>query len=137
VHNSKVGFSLLFGHNELMKNLDLERLMAVIDNFSTERDWAQFHSVKNLSMALSVEACELMEIFQWMKEEESNRFFEDPLLCSKVQDEVADVFIYLLRIVSKGGFDLEEAVLQKMKKNAKKYPVKLAKGTSKKYNQLK
>ncbi len=119
-----------------MKKLDLDKLLVDIETFSRERDWDQFHSVKNLSMALSVEASELMEVFQWMKEEESNRFFEDPQLCSKVQDEVADVFIYLLRIVSKGGIDLEDVVLKKMRKNSERYPVQLAKGNARKYTEF-
>ncbi len=119
-----------------MKQLDLEKLNTAITKFSNERDWDQFHSVKNLSMALSVEASELLEIFQWMKEEESNKVCDDPATLSKVEDEIADIFIYLLRIVNKTGVDLEKIALHKLKKNAEKYPVDLAKGNSKKYSDL-
>jgi dCTP diphosphatase len=120
-----------------MKNIDLLKLNDDIENFITERDWDQFHSVKNLSMALNVEASELLEIFQWMKEEESNLVASDPVVLQKVKDEVADVFLYLMRIVHKTEIDLEEVVREKMKKNAQKYPVELSRGNARKYTELK
>lgn len=116
--------------------IDMKKLQVEIDNFVTDRDWDQFHSVKNLSMALSVECSELVEIFQWMKEEKSNAVTSDPETMVKVKDEVADIFFYLMRIVDKTGIDLEEAVLSKIKKNEVKYPVEKARGLSKKYNEL-
>ncbi len=119
-----------------MKSLDLERISNEITKFAVERDWDQFHSIKNLSMALSVEASELLEIFQWLSEEKSNQIKSDPKLKSKVEDEVADVFLYLLRIVNKAEIDLEAAIMAKLKKNAEKYPVELAKGNAKKYTDL-
>lgn len=119
-----------------MKNLDLSRINSELEKFAKERDWDQFHSLKNLTMALSVETAELVEIFQWLSEEQSARVKDNPELMSKVQDEVADIFVYLLRIVSKTNIDLETAVLNKMKKNAEKYPVELARGSAKKYNEL-
>ena len=112
-----------------MKPLDIAQ-------FINERDWDQFHSIKNLSMALNVEASELLEIFQWMKEDQSNNVSLDPKLKAKVQDEVADIFIYLMQITFKSGIDIEEAVLAKIKKNSEKYPIEKAKGNSKKYNDL-
>lgn len=119
-----------------MKNLDLEKIDKELTQFAADRDWDQYHSVKNLAMALSVECAELVEIFQWMKEEESNRVKEDPVAMERLRDEVADVFLYLMRIVQKTDMDLEAAVMAKLKKNAEKYPVEKAKGSSKKYNQL-
>lgn len=116
--------------------MDLEKISKLLNTFAEERDWDQFHSVKNLSMALSVEAGELMEIFQWMKEEQTNQLASDPKVMSKVEEEVADVFIYLMRIVNKLGIDLEKVTYAKMQKNAEKYPVELAKGNSKKYSDL-
>lgn len=107
-----------------------------ITQFVKERDWEQFHSVKNLTMALNVESSELMEIFQWLSEEKSNDVKSDPKILSKVEDEVADVFVYLMRILNKTEIDLEKAVRNKMKKNADKYPVELSKGNSKKYDEL-
>lgn len=119
-----------------MKKIDLELLQNKIEHFVEERDWDQFHSLKNLSMALCRESSELMEIFQWMTEEQSNKVKNDSHLMDKLEDEVADVFIYLLRMVSKTGMNLENAIDKKMKKNAEKYPVHLSKGNSKKYDQF-
>ena len=116
--------------------MDLKKLNIEIEKLVHDRDWDQFHSVKNLSMALSVESSELMEIFQWLTEDESNKIASDPKLMSKLEDEVADVFVYLMRIVSKTNIDLEQAVLNKLKKNAEKYPIEKSKGNSKKYNEL-
>lgn len=121
---------------EKKNHIDLPSVLQEIKQFSEDRDWDQFHSVKNLSMALNIEAGELMELFQWMKEEDSNRAQENPVLMEKLQDEVADVFIYLMRIVSKTGINLEDSVRQKMRKNALKYPVDLSRGNSKKYTEF-
>ena len=120
---------------EFMKNIDLLKLNSELELFVKERDWDQFHSIKNLTMALSVECSELVEIFQWMTEEESNGVTQDQITIDKVQDEVADIFLYLMRILSKTNIDLESAVKSKMKKNAEKYPVALARGNSKKYSE--
>lgn len=119
-----------------MKPLDLEKLSNELKVFAEARDWDQFHSVKNLAMALSVEASELLEIFQWMSEEESGKAALNPKLKEKIEDEVADVFIYLLRIVNKSGLDLDAIVRDKMVKNAEKYPVEKSKGNAKKYTDL-
>lgn len=113
-----------------------QKILQEIEAFVEARDWDQFHSVKNLSMALSVECSELVEIFQWMKEEKSNALQNDPETLAKVKDEVADIYFYLMRIVSKTGIDLEEAVVNKMKKNEEKYPVEKSRGISKKYTEL-
>jgi dCTP diphosphatase len=117
------------------KTLNLDQLNQEIKTFVDERDWEQFHSVKNLSMALAVEASELGEIFQWMKEEESNSAHLQAEIKTKIEDEVADVFIYLMRILSKTNIDLELAIRNKMEKNRKKYPAHLVKGNSKKYDE--
>jgi dCTP diphosphatase len=119
-----------------MNQLDLKKINSEIEKFASDRDWDQFHSVKNLSMALSVESAELLEIFQWFTEEQSNKVKNDPKTMSKVEDEVADIFVYLLRIVSKTNIDLEAAVLNKLKKNAEKYPIEMSRGNSKKYNEF-
>ena len=119
-----------------MKSIDLKRLNDEIEKIVCDRDWDQFHSVKNLSMALNVEASELMEIFQWMSEEDSNQIQKDAKKFEALQDEVADVFVYLMRIISKTNIDLEKAVLGKLQKNIAKYPVESAKGNSKKYNEF-
>jgi NTP pyrophosphatase (non-canonical NTP hydrolase) len=119
-----------------MSSLNLEKLNSEIEKFVTERDWDQFHSVKNLAMALNVESSELLEIVQWMSEADSNQLKHDPDKKAKLQDEVADIFYYLLRIIQKTDINLEEAMFSKLKKNAEKYPVEKARGNSKKYNEL-
>ena len=112
---------------------ELEQIKAQLQKFADDRDWDQFHSPKNLSMALSVEASELVECFQWLTEEQSQNLPPEQL--SAAIDEIADVQIYLLRIATKLNVNMLDAVNQKIKKNALKYPVDKVKGSSKKYNQ--
>lgn len=116
--------------------MNTEKIFADIDQFVTEREWDQFHSVKNLAMALSVECSELVEIFQWMEKADADDVKNNPEKIAKVRDELADIFFYLLRIVKKTDTNLEEALLQKMEKNKKKYPVDKARGSIKKYTEL-
>jgi dCTP diphosphatase len=119
-----------------IKKMDLNKIQADIDKMIFDRDWDQFHSVKNLSMALSIETAELMEIFQWQTEKQSNEVSKHPQLKLKVADELADIFVYLLRIVKKSDINLEEAVQNKLKKNLEKYPVEKFRGSPKKYNEI-
>lgn len=109
---------------------DLNERLAV---FARERDWEQFHSVKNLSMALTVEASELMEHFQWLTEEQSNNLSAEKL--EEVELELADILIYLLRIATKLNVDLLGVADQKMHINEKKYPAELVYGSAKKYTE--
>ncbi len=118
-----------------MKAINYSLLQKEIFEFSDDRNWDQFHSIKNLSMALSVESSELVEIFQWMSEVESNNIETDDVKFPKVKDEIADIFIYLIRISTKLNINLEEAVLSKMKKNIAKYPIEQFSGSSRKYNE--
>ena len=97
----------------------IKRLQKMMADFSAERDWAQFHSPKNLAMALTVEAAELQECFQWLTEKESGNLNEAQL--AAVTDEVADVQLYLVHLASKLGVYIEEACVEKMKKNKIKY----------------
>ena len=116
--------------------MDLEKIKTSIEKFSSERDWDQFHSVKNLAMALSVESSELLEIFQWMTEEDSNQLKHNPVKFERAADELADIFVYLIRLSSKLNIDLETAVINKMIKNEKKYPINFSHGNSKKYDEF-
>ena len=113
---------------------EIEHLLSRIREFSDERDWGQFHSPKNISMALSVEASELLEHFQWMSQEQSRNVSADKK--AEVADEAADVFLYLLRLCDEMGIDLIHAAEQKIDKNAIKYPVEKSKGQSTKYDKL-
>jgi dCTP diphosphatase len=116
--------------------IDIARLTAAQDKFAQDRDWEQFHSPKNLVMALTGEVGELTEIFQWMTEADSKNAGVNPETSQAVRDELADVLLYLVRLSSALGVDLNEAVSQKLEKNSKKYPVEKAKGSSKKYDEL-
>ncbi|GAA6134450.1 nucleotide pyrophosphohydrolase [Oceaniserpentilla sp. 4NH20-0058] len=111
----------------------LEALKSKLQAFADERDWDQFHSPKNLSMALSVEASELVECFQWLTEEQSKNL--SPEQRQAVIDEMADIQVYLLRLATKLDVDMLKAVEQKMVKNAAKYPADLVKGSAKKYTE--
>lgn len=115
--------------------VDVARLATKLDQFATERDWAQFHSPKNLVMALTGEVGELNEIFQWMSEETSKAAGRDPRTAKAVQDELADVLLYLVRLSSVLGVDLDAAVQQKLQTNALRYPADKVRGSSKKHGQ--
>lgn len=112
---------------------DIEELIDKLRDFAEERDWGQFHSPKNLAMALTVEAAELLEQFQWLTEEQSSKLDQEQI--ARVEEEVADVFLYLLRLSDVLGLDLIGSARKKLATNAKKYPVEMVKGSSKKYNE--
>jgi len=111
----------------------LRALQQRLAAFAAARDWEQFHSPKNLAMALSVEAAELVEEFQWLTEEESKAL--DAERRERVRLELADVFIYLLRISDKLGVDLLRAADDKIVLNEKKYPAERVRGDSRKYTE--
>ena len=109
----------------------LNELRARVNAFVAERDWAQFHTPKNLAMAMIVEAAELVEQFQWDTPEESRRL--DATKLEAVSHELADTFVYLLRIAEVLDIDLIAAANKKIELNALKYPVKKARGSNAKY----
>ena len=117
-----------------MKTRELDELKLKLRKFADERDWNKFHSPKNLAMALSGEAGELLEIFQWLTEVQSRKLSSDDL--KKVEEELADVFLYLIRLSDHLKIDLMVAARKKLVVNARKYPVHKARGTSKKYWEL-
>ncbi len=110
--------------------MDIDDLTRLLRAFVRERDWEQFHSPKNLSMALAVEASELMEHFQWLTEDESYNLPPDKQ--AAVQDEMADVLIYLVRLADRMGVDLMDAAERKMERNGERYPADLVRGSAKK-----
>lgn len=111
----------------------LAALQQRIDHFSAERDWGKFHTAKNLTMALAIEASELMEIFQWTDSSTSYETLSDDKK-QAVSHEVADVFIYLLRFCSVTGIDPMRAAEEKLALNAEKYPADQVRGRSDKYS---
>lgn len=115
-------------------NTDIQALQVTLRAFANERDWEQFHSPKNLAAALSVEAAELLEHFQWLTEEQSRSIPTEKR--EAIAEEVADVFLYLLQLADKLDIEPLEAARKKLQINAAKYPVERAKGTIKKYSEL-
>jgi NTP pyrophosphatase (non-canonical NTP hydrolase) len=109
-------------------------LREALRQFASERDWDQFHTPKNLAMALSVEAAELLEHFQWLDSEASSRLSDS--VRKEVRLELADVLLYLIRLADKLDIDLIAAAKEKLAINAEKYPADKARGTCKKYTDL-
>lgn len=112
---------------------DLPELRERVRAFVAERDWERFHSPKNLAMALSVEAAELVELFQWLTEEESNA--PDPDRRRRVAEEMADVLWFLVRLSDRLNIDLLAAAEAKLAANAAKYPADQVRGSAKKYSE--
>ena len=112
----------------------MKELAQKLREFAKERDWDQFHSPKNLTMALSVEVCEIVEHFQWLTEEESYQL--NPNKLKKIKEEIGDVIIYLVMLADKLGIDPVQAAKEKIEKNRKNYPANIARGTAKKYKEL-
>lgn len=113
---------------------ELRELRNKLTKFSEERDWCQFHAPKNLACALTVEAAELLEHFQWMPEKESDFLNADKL--SAIESELADVFCYLLMLSDRLGIDLITAASKKIELNELRYPVDKSKGSNKKYTEI-
>ena len=114
--------------------MEIEEIRDQLRRFAAERQWDQFHSPKNLATAVTVEAAELLELFQWLTDDESLRL--DPEVRDKVVLEMADVFLYLVRLADKLDANLIEAARRKLAINAENYPVSLAKGNAKKYTEF-
>lgn len=106
----------------------MNEIIEALIKFRNERDWEQFHNPKDLAVALNIEAGELLESFLWKKHNEANK--------EKVKEELADVLAYAFLLAEKYSFDIKEIILEKIEKNAEKYPINKAKGTAKKYNEL-
>jgi dCTP diphosphatase len=132
-------FTVWNNHEQAMhadNETTISQLKERIRSFADARDWEQFHSPKNLGMALASEAGELMEHFLWVDLEESRRVCDDTAKRGLIADELADVLIYALRFADVAGIDAAEAVFTKMARNEERYPVEKAKGSSRKYNEL-
>ena len=110
---------------------DIKRISDFIINFRNARDWEQFHNPKDLAIALGIEAAELNELFLWKTVEQAEEVDKE-----KVADELADVLVYSIMLAHKQGYDIEEIIMNKMKKNGEKYPVEKAKGRMTKYDEL-
>ncbi len=107
---------------------DIETIQAELRKFNQERDWDQFHNGKDLAVAISIEAGELLEAFLWKSPEDAK--------VEKVREELADVLNFAFQMADKYNLDIKEIMLEKIRKNAEKYPVEKAKGSAKKYNEI-
>ena len=116
-----------------LEPMSIKELAREIKQFSDERDWGQFHNPKDLSIAISLEASELLEHFLWRNAEQIDARARDHL--GAIRHEIADIAIYLLELTDLLGIDLSEAIRDKLKVNEEKYPVARAKGNSRKYNE--
>ena len=99
------------------KQTTIQEIRSLIDSFADERDWQQFHSPKNLSMSISIEAAELMELFQWLSLEDAKKVMESGKTRNDAIDEIADVLIYAFAFCIRNNIDISDAIKQKMKKN--------------------
>jgi|TARA_B100001094_G_C17563020_1_gene499232 NTP pyrophosphatase (non-canonical NTP hydrolase) len=113
--------------------MDIERIRKRLEGFAKERDWEQFHNPKNLTTALSVEASELLEIFQWSNDGGLSEI-QNETTRKEIEEEIADVFNYIVRLADILDVDLEKASMLKIDENEKKYPINTFKGSSRKYN---
>lgn len=111
----------------------LDHLARELERFAKERDWNQFHTPKNLAMALTAEAGELLEIFQWLTPEQSQSL--DQPKREELADELGDILIYLVRLSTVSGIDLMDAARAKLEKNKQKYPATMVKGDPRKYTE--
>jgi len=118
-----------------MDKTSINELKTQLEKFAEARDWDQFHTPKNLAMALSSEVGELLEIFQWLTPEQASNLPEEQLAKSK--EEIADIFIYTVMLCNKLGIDLLDVAYEKVKINGEKYPAETVKGSSKKYTEYK
>lgn len=115
--------------------IDSNILSDRLREFSSERDWDQFHTPKNIAASISVEASELLEIFQWSRGQNGWDELHDPKIKKRVEEELADILLYLLRFADLANIDLQKAAESKLILNEKKYPVETFKGSDKKYNE--
>jgi dCTP diphosphatase len=115
--------------------MDIEQLEKKVIEFRDARDWAQYHNPKDLAISLSLEAAELLDIFQWKGPQEVEAIKSDPDSRRRVKEELGDILIYALNTCHAFGFDPSEVILEKLEINEKKYPVEKAKGSARKYTE--
>lgn len=113
-----------------MKDLNsLKELQLLVADFINRRDWKKYHNVKNLAMSISIEAAEIMELFQWLTNEEATQCITtDPKLRAKLEDELADVLIYCLSMSHHAGIDLNKVIREKLMQNEKRFPIEIVSG---------
>ena len=113
--------------------IDNQTLANALKAFAAERDWDQFHTPKNLAASISVEAAELLELFQWSRGQDWNEVHA-PAIRARIEEELADILLYVIRFADKAGIDLQQAAERKIALNAEKYPAELFRGSDRKYD---
>ena len=121
------------GPDEIM--IDNKKLATALRSFAAERDWDQFHTPKNLATSISVEAAELLELFQWSRGQKDWDEVTDPALRARIEEELADILLYVIRFADKAGIDLAVIAERKIALNAAKYPVERFRGSDRKYDE--
>jgi NTP pyrophosphatase (non-canonical NTP hydrolase) len=115
--------------------IDNEKVNQLLRRFAEERDWDKYHTPKNLASSIVVEASELLELFQWSRGQEGWHELNDPKIRARVEEELADVLIYILRFADLAKIELNDAMIRKIAENASKYPADKARGNDRKYNE--
>jgi NTP pyrophosphatase (non-canonical NTP hydrolase) len=115
--------------------IDSQKLAMALRSFAAERNWDQFHTPKNLAISISLEAAELLELFQWSRGQSGWDEVTDPAIRSRIEDELADILLYVIRFADKAEIDLESVAERKISANAKKYPAESFYGSDRKYNE--
>ena len=115
--------------------IDNQKLAITLRSFAAERDWDQFHTPKNLATSISVEAAELLELFQWSRGQKGWDEVTDPSIRARVEDELADILLYLIRFADKAAIDLAAIAERKIASNAAKYPPDKFRGSDRKYDE--
>ena len=116
--------------------MNIKKIAELLQQFATERDWNQFHTPKNLATSIAVESAELLEIFQWTRGQfDWEEVRNESALKEHVEEELADILLYLIRFADLANIDLQQAALRKIKINEEKYPVERCKGSDKKYHE--
>lgn len=115
--------------------IDNQKLATALRAFAAERDWDQFHTPKNLATSISVEAAELLELFQWSRGQKGWNEVAEPSIRARVEEELADILLYIIRFGDKAGIDLEAIAERKISLNAEKYPAERFRGSDRKYDE--
>jgi len=118
------------------EEITIDDLKRDVKEFCEKRDWDQFHNPKNLAIALTIEAGELLEYFRWDDGNDAEERFKDSVKRGEIEDEVADVLYFIVRLAQRYDIDLSRAFNEKMEENKEKYPVEEAKGSAKKYTEI-
>ena len=114
----------------------VSELREQVQKFITDRDWSKYHNPKDISVSITIEASELLEVFQWVRDDDADDLLKDPIKLNSVKDELADIIIYCLSLANSLDIDVSQAVTDKIEKNKRKYPREKIKGNYRKYTEL-